>query len=81
MKNGNLLLLTSPLEFHYHTPCVLRARYRLRQQQDDLSTSEVTLFEALPAMKEVRPFRLVFLFEAENSFQEEARQELVGASV
>ena len=65
----------------YHTPCVLRARYRLWRQQDDLSTSEVTLVEAFRAMNEVRPFRLMFLFDAKNFFQEEARQESGGAPV
>ena len=41
--------------------------------------SEIALFETLRAMNEVRPFKLVFLFEVEDSFQVEARRKLVGA--
>jgi len=41
--------------------------------------SEIPLYEALRDMNDVRSFKLVFLLEVEDSFQEEARRELVGA--
>ena len=41
--------------------------------------SNVTLFETLRAMSGVRPFKLVFLLDPQDAFQEEERRELVGA--
>lgn len=38
--------------------------------------SDVTLFETLRAMNEIKPFRLVFLVEVAGLYQEEGRREL-----
>ena len=40
---------------------------------------DVTLFETLRKMNEIRSFKLVFLPEAPESRQEKVRRELVGA--
>lgn len=50
----------------------------LATQWEDLS-EEVTFFETLRKMNQVRPFKLVFLFEDAGSHREETRQELVDA--
>jgi len=39
---------------------------------------EVTLFETLRKMNGVRPFKLVFLLEPSDLYQENVRQELAG---
>ena len=40
---------------------------------------EVSVFETLRTMAQVRPFKLVFLLEVSDPLQREAQQELVGA--
>ena len=41
--------------------------------------TEVTLFKTLRRMREIRPFKLVFLLEASDFHQEQVRRELVEA--
>ena len=64
----------------YHIPRVLRTSYRpLGVRYHNYLPSDVTLFETLRTMNEVRPFELVFLIEVFGIYQEESRQELTGA--
>lgn len=48
---------------------------------DDITYSppDVTLFETLRAMSEIRPFKLVFSLAVSNRFQGEVRRKLVEA--
>lgn len=51
----------------------------LRARATSYLLQEVALFEALRAMTRVRPFKLVFLLEAEDCIRGEAQRMLVGA--